>query len=118
VVARAQAEILTAPDAVNVSLVNSSRTAWGTLVAAPSTGRMVVAATGLPPAPAGREYRCWVQAGDTRTRLGTMWLADEVAWWAGPAPLPASLPPGTTFGVSLADVGGASVGDPVLLGTN
>jgi len=115
-VTRAQAQVLAAPDAISVALAEPAGTARGTLAAAPSTGQIVVAATGLAPAPAGREYTCWVESGGQRTRLGTMWFAGDVAWWAGPAALPASLPAGTSFGVSLGEVGG-SAGETVLIGT-
>jgi hypothetical protein len=77
---------------------------------------MVAVAVDLPDPGAGREYRCWVETGGVRTRLGTMWLTGSVAWWNGPAELPASLGPGSRFGVSLVTVGSTGAGDPILTG--
>jgi hypothetical protein len=77
---------------------------------------MVAVAVDLPDPGVGREYACWVEVGGVRTRLGTMWLTGSVAWWNGPAALPASLGPGASFGVSLVTVGSGGAGDPVLTG--
>lgn len=110
------ARVMAAPDATEVMLADSTGTARGALAIAPSLGEMVVTAAGLPPAPEGSAYGCWVEIKGVRTRLGTMYLAGEVAWWAGPVTLAGPLPPGTRFGVSLAGAGG-SVAQPVLLGS-
>jgi hypothetical protein len=46
-----------------------------------------------------------------------MFFADELAFWVGDTPEVSDLPDGTTFGVSLTDVGSAALGaDPVIVG--
>ena len=116
-VAATQARIMAAADATAVMLADSTGTPRGVLAIAPSVGEMVVTATGLPPAPEGSIYGCWVEINGERARLGTMYLAGEAAWWAGRVDVAGPLPPGTRFGVSLAGAGG-SVAEPVLLGSN
>jgi hypothetical protein len=110
------AALLGAPDAARVTLRDSAGSARGSIVVARSAGRMVAVAVDLADPGAGREYRCWVEVGGVRTRLGTMWLTGSVAWWNGPAALPAGLGPGARFGVSLVSVGSGGSGDPVLTG--
>jgi hypothetical protein len=91
--------------------------ARGTLLYSPSTTDLVVVATGLAEPPQGQEYRCWVVIDGERMPMGRMYLADELAYWAGEAPELAGVAPGSVFGVSLADIGGAGAQrDPVLLG--
>ena len=115
-VSHESAALLGAPDAARVTLWDSAGAARGSIVVAKSAGRMVAVAVDLPDPGAGREYRCWVEVGGVRTRLGTMWLTGSVAWWNGPAALPAGLGPGARFGVSLVSVGSGGAGDPVLTG--
>jgi hypothetical protein len=89
----------------------------GTLIYSPTTTDVVVVATGLTPPPAGMEYRCWVETGDTRQRIGKMFLGAGIAYWVGPVPSLASLGAGSTFGVSLVPLSGDPVsGDPILIG--
>ena len=46
-----------------------------------------------------------------------MFFADELAFWVGDTPEVSDLPDGTTFGVSLTDIGGSSLdADPVIAG--
>lgn len=106
------------PDAEHVTLVGTTdRTLDGSLAFSPSTAKLVVVATGLKPPPAGQEYRCWVQTGGARQRVGKMFFSADLAYWIGPAPSVAGLAGAATFGVSLVDVGGPGVEtDPVLLG--
>ena len=115
-VSHESATLLGAPDAARVTLWDSAGAARGSIVVAKSAGRMVAVAVDLPDPGVGREYACWVEVGGVRTRLGTMWLTGSVAWWNGPAALPASLGPGASFGVSLVTVGSGGAGDPVLTG--
>jgi hypothetical protein len=103
-------------DAARVTLWDTAGAARGSIIVAPTAGRMVALAVDLPDPGTGREYRCWVEVGGARTRLGTMWLTGTVAWWNGPAELPANLGPGTRFGISLVTVGSGGLGDPVLTG--
>jgi hypothetical protein len=115
-VTREGAALLAAPDSARVVLADAAGVARGSVIVARSAGRMVAVAVDLPDPGPGREYRCWVEVGGTRTRLGTMWLTGSVAWWNGPAALPANLGPGSRFGVSLATVGSGGAGEPVLTG--
>jgi hypothetical protein len=105
------------PDVARISLAGAAPDASGSLVYAPSTGELVVLATGLEAPPAGREWACWVEADGARRRLGRMYLVAGLALWAGPVDGLASLPPDAVFGVSLVPVGGADpASSPALLG--
>jgi len=115
-VAHETAVLLKAGDARQVALLDVAGAAGGTLVLSPSAGRMVVTATGLDAPPRGSEYRCWVEVGGTRIALGSMWLAGNVAWWAGDVAIPAELPPGVVYGVSLVEKGAPGPGTVVLSG--
>jgi len=115
-VARETTALLAAGDAREAVLVDATGAPAGTLVLSPSRDRLVVTATGLAEPPAGMELRCWVEAGGTRTALGTMWRAGDVAWWSGAVALPAELPPGVVYGVSLVDAGETGPGTDVLTG--
>jgi len=106
------------PDVERVALESTAGAASeGTLMFSPSTTELVVVADGLTEPPSAQEYRCWVEVGGERVNVGKMFFADELAYWVGDVPAVASLPAGSTFGVSVADVGGASLdADPVLVG--
>jgi len=106
------------PDARRVALASTSGTSTaGTLLFSPSTTRLVVVAADLQTPPSGKEYRCWVEVDGKRSNVGRMFFADELAFWVGDTPEVSDLPDGTTFGVSLADVGGSSLdGQPVITG--
>jgi hypothetical protein len=89
----------------------------GSLLFSPSTTRLVVVASDLPLPPSGMEYRCWLEIEGQRYDVGRMFFADELAFWVGDTPEVSDLPDGTTFGVSLTDVGSAALGaDPVIVG--
>ncbi len=103
-VSRESAALLAAPDAAHAVLADAAGVARGSVIVAPVEGAMVVVAVDLPDPGAGREYLCWVEVGGSRTRVGTMWLTGNVAWWSGPAALPAGVGPGARFGVSLVTV--------------
>ncbi len=106
------------PDARHVTLAGTSNQQLdGSLAYSPSTAELVVVATGLTPPPPGFEYRCWVEVGGTRKRVGKMFFSQGLAYWVGPAPAVAGLSSGATFGVSLVGAGSSAVdGDPVLVG--
>jgi hypothetical protein len=107
-----------APDARRVALAApGAPNQRGTLVFSPATHDLVVVATGLPNAPAGHEYRCWVESGGARTGVGKMFFGGGISYWVGPAPVVSGLSGGATFGVSLVDLGAPGAqGDPVLVG--
>ncbi len=106
------------PDAEQVLLAGVSDPAMaGSLVYSPSTTELVVVADGLEPPPAGQEYRCWIEVGGIRQRVGRMFFGDDLAYWVGPAPAVSGVSSGARFGVSLVDASGSSVDTaPVLLG--
>ena len=107
------------PDGQHVTLTGVSEpTAAGSLAFSSSTTELVWLASGLTPPPTGYEYRCWVEAGGTRQRIGKMFFSKDLAYWAGETDAVSSLPSGATFGVSLVDANGAPVSaDPVMVGT-
>lgn len=106
------------PDAEHVALVSvSDPEVYGGISFSPSTAELVVVASGLTPPPDGLEYRCWVEVGGMRQRVGKMFFNQDLAFWVGPSPAIAGVSNGATFGVSLVDAAGPAVdGDPVLLG--
>jgi hypothetical protein len=112
-------ELAGEPDTRHVALVSggSAADARGELAYSPTSSDLVVVARGLPAAPSGSEYRCWLQsATGQRTKIGKMSLAYGIYYWVGDVPNLASLPPGTQFGVSLegSDTSGGSA--PSLVG--
>lgn len=115
-VTRETAALLAAGDARQVVLKDAAGTAAGTLVLSSSAGRMVVTATGLATPAAGAEYRCWVEIGGARSALGTMIMAGDVGWWSGAVSVPAKLPAGIVYGVSLVKGGSSGPGTVVLTG--
>ena len=115
-VAIATLHVTSEPDARRVALAGATGLS-GDLVYSPSTSELVVVATGLTEPPSGQEYRCWVELGGVRQRVGKMFFSDDLAYWVGPAPAVAGVLGDATFGVSLADVNGSAVdADPVLDG--
>jgi len=117
-VSAATLEITGTADAKRVALtaVDGSATA-GSLLFSPGSTRLVVVATGLTAPPTGQEFRCWVLVDGSRQPVGRMFFAGDLAFWVGDTPAVATLPAGSTFGVSLTQVGGPSVdADPVLVG--
>jgi hypothetical protein len=106
------------PDAERVALETTGEVGpAGSLIFSPSTTELVVVADGLVEPPAAQEYRCWVEVDGERVNVGKMFFADQLAYWVGDVPVVASLPEGSVFGVSIADVGGTSLdADPVLVG--
>lgn len=108
-----------APDARTVVLASTSGgDAAGTLIFSPSSEELVVVMSGLPEPPAGKEYRCWVEVGGVRQRVGEMYFGGDLGYWAGKVERLGTVPAGARFGVSLVDAADGSLeGDPVLLGT-
>ena len=103
-VTSATLEITGEPDAQRVTLTAADAETAGSLLFSPSSTRLVVVATGLDHPPAGQEYRCWVEVGGKRENVGRMFFADDLAFWVGDTPAVSGVKPGTTFGVSLADL--------------
>lgn len=108
------------PDAQHVDLAGTGTAgsgASGTLVFSPTSKEVVVLARGLPEPAAGLEYRCWMEIGGGRTKVGRMFLGGGVAYWVGNVEAVSKAVPGTPFGVSLVPADGNAVsGDPILAG--
>jgi Anti-sigma-K factor rskA len=116
-VTSATLEISAQPDVERVALTATSSDTSGSLLFSPASTRLVVVATGLQRPPAGQEYRCWVDRAGTRENVGRMFFAGDLAYWVGKVPAISDVAPGTTFGVSLADLQGILVdGPPVIAG--
>ena len=63
------------------------------------------------------QYRCWVEIGGNRRRIGQMFFGGNVAFWVGEVDEVAEVGPGTRFGISLERADGDAItGDPVLVG--
>jgi hypothetical protein len=105
-------------DAKRVSLgATDGGATTGSLLFSPSTAQLVVVADGLTHPPEGREYRCWIEVDGQRSSVGKMFFAEDLAYWVGDTPEVSGAGPGTTFGVSLTDIGGPSLeADPVIVG--
>jgi hypothetical protein len=107
------------PDASYVELAgtNGAPDVTGTLAFSPGTKELVVLAEGLTQPPPEMQYRCWVEIGGQRMRIGQMFFGGGISYWVGAADEVAGAGPGTRFGVSLERSDGDTVtGDPVLLG--
>ena len=106
------------PDARRVALASATDgTTAGTLLFSPSSMELVVVADELALPPAGHEYRCWVEVGGVRSRIGKMVFGGDLAYWVGPVSAVAGLPANARFGVSLIDLSTpGATGEPVLSG--
>ena len=110
-------EITGEPDSQRVALSGSDADTSGSLLFSPSTTQLVVVAMGLDLPPAGQEYRCWVEVAGKRENVGRMFFGDDLAFWVGDTPAVSSVGPGTTFGVSLADLDSTAIdAPPVIVG--
>jgi hypothetical protein len=89
--------------------------AQGTLLFSPTTGELVMVASGLADLAPGQEYGCWVEVNGKRTRIGRMYPGGDLQSWAGPVSGLADLPADAVFGVSLVPAGGGA-GEPQLTG--
>jgi hypothetical protein len=116
-VTSATLEITGEPDAERVTLSASDADTSGSLLFSPTTTKLVVVAMGLDRPPAGQEYRCWLEVGGKRENVGRMFFADDLAFWVGDTPAVSDVGPGTTFGISLADLDSPAIdAPPVIVG--
>jgi len=108
------------PDAEHVDLAGTTDpTLDGSLVFSPSTTELVVVTTGLKEPAAGFEYRCWVEIGGTRQRIGRMFFGGDLAYWRGASPAVADASSATRFGVSLVALSAPTLdAEPVLVSTD
>lgn len=106
------------PDTRRIALAATTAggAAEGTLLFSPSTGELVMVASGLADLAPGQEYGCWIEVNGTRTRIGRMYAGGDLQSWAGPVDGLANLPPDAVFGVSLVPAGGGA-GEPQLTGS-
>jgi hypothetical protein len=113
-------ELAGEPDTHHIALTSTAGSAGGAsgeLAYSPTSNDLVVIARGLPAAPSGSEYRCWLEtAAGERTRIGRMALAYGIFYWVGDVPNLADLPAGTRFGVSLEDQNSSGGTAPSLVG--
>ena len=105
------------PDVRRIQLASATGSqATGTLVFSPTSTELVIVADHLAPAPAGHEYRCWVERDGQRSGIGKMFFGGSLAYWVGDVPQVAGLAPGARFGVSLVDLGAnGAPSEPVLV---
>ena len=116
-VTSATLEITGEPDAERVTLSATDADTSGSLLFSPTTTKLVVVAMGLELPPAGQEYRCWVEVAGKRENVGRMFFADDLAFWVGDTPAVSEVEPGTTFGISLADLDSPAIdAPPVIVG--
>jgi hypothetical protein len=119
-VARSTLELDRQPDVRRVTLASAGGSGSGAtaqLTFSPAAAQLVVVADGLPPAPAGHEYRCWLERDGTRVAIGKMFFGGDVAYWVGPVADLSGIGPDARFGVSLIDLGNPDAsGEPVLTG--
>lgn len=105
----AMARIAGAPDARQVAMTSTNGgAATGSLLFSPSSGELVMIASGLPAAAAGAEYNCWVEVDGQRRRLGELYPGGEVQAWSGIAAGVDNLPAGSVFGVTLVSPSGTA----------
>jgi hypothetical protein len=105
------------PDVQRVRLASTTGGATtGTLVFSASSAELVVVADKLAPAPAGHEYRCWIEIGGKRAPIGKMFFGGQLAYWVGDVPQVAGAGRDARFGVSLVDLAALDQpGQPVLV---
>lgn len=104
------------PDATRVALAGTGSDVAGSLVFSPSTGDLVVLATGLAAPADGRTYGCWLEEGGSYRWIGRMRFGGELAVWAGPVEGLDALGSDAVFRVSLDRSGVQEPEAPVLWG--
>ena len=121
-VARGTLRVDAEPDVRRIVLAGAAGTtgttgtnATGSLVYSPTSTELVVVAEHLTPAPAGHEYRCWVDVDGHRTGIGKMFFGGELAYWVGKVKGVAGLPSDARFGVSLVDLASTDAPGEVVL---
>lgn len=107
-----------APDAqlVRLAAPGSGGTATGTVLLSAARGELVMLASGLPAAPAGYEYRCWIDQGNGPERIGKLYRSGAVDYWGGAVGRIQGIEGPFTLGVSLASQAGGG-GETVLQGS-
>jgi hypothetical protein len=70
-------------DSSSVRLALAGPGGQGSVALSPSSGRLVVVATGLPVLPGGGRYACFIERDGVRTWIGAMRWSGDLAWWSG-----------------------------------
>jgi hypothetical protein len=106
------------PDVVRVDLTATAAGAGsaGTVLYSPSSGEIVMVASGLTQPADGFEHGCWMEVDGQKRRIGRMYAGGDLEAWAGPVNGLADVVAGAQFGVSLAPKAGGA-GTPLLTGT-
>ena len=108
------------PTAIRIPMDSPSGVATGLVLIAPTDFRTAVVAAGLPEAPAGQEYACYVDIDGARVFVGRMAERGDVHAWTGTVGAFAGVPGSSIgeYGVVLVPAGSESVdGTPVLSGS-
>jgi hypothetical protein len=108
------------PTAIRIPMASPSGTATGLVLIAPHDYRTAVVAAGLPEAPAGQEYACYVVIDGARVLVGRMAERGDVYAWTGTVGAFAGVAGSSIgeYGVVLVPKGSQSVdGTPVLSGS-
>lgn len=115
-VARSTLRVDAEPDARRIVLAGTTSGASGQIAFSPTSTEVVVVADGLAPAPAGKEYRCWVEVAGKRAPIGKMFFGGSLAYWVGDVPALKGVPADARFGVTLVDLaGGGGPGQDILV---
>ena len=108
--------ILQEPGHQTAALTSPTGAAAGSVAFGPSSGDIVVLTRALDAPPSGFVYRCWLEAGGSRTAIGEMSFSGSTAYWAGSVTgWGGGISPGERLGVSLEPVAGGVEGRPVLV---
>jgi hypothetical protein len=108
--------LLRQPNVRTVALVAADGSAQGEVVFDPTSETLAVMSSALPAPPAGKEYRCWIDADGSRHSVGRMWFEHGLAYWSGTGAEFDVWTDGSTFGVSLETIGEPASQPAVLVG--
>jgi hypothetical protein len=108
--------VLKKPTARSVALVGADGAIGGEVIFDPTSQQLAVLSTALPAPPAGKEYRCWVEAPTGRESVGRMWFDNGLSYWSGTGRDVGEWAAGYSFGVSLEPVGQPASSPAILVG--
>jgi hypothetical protein len=99
------------PDAQRVALTGpNAGGASGTIEFSPTTGQLVVVATGLTEPTGNETLGCWIEVGGSRRAIGRMFFGGGLSYWVGSVEQLRTVGSGAKFGVS------SPGGDTLLVG--
>jgi hypothetical protein len=108
------------PTVIRIPMASPSGAATGLVLIAPGDYRTAVVAAGLPEAPVGQEYACYVVIDGARVLVGRMAERGDIHAWTGTVDAFAGVAGSSIgeYGVVLVPVGSESVdGTPILSGS-